>query len=176
MNTILFAVDWNFGKAYFWLRLAQYLRWPSSSLALHFGVNIGLHQDISGNFTFYKKNFSFKSISGWMKSVIWLSLSLCQSDSKVEKIIFWNLIFSNFSKSNLKITSLVCMQFSKFFLLYRNSIPPAPLLEEEAAEAVSVIMDPTDPEITMRVIDEARFLTINRGSSITDVADQEIQA
>ena len=68
------------------------------------------------------------------------------------------------------------MQFSKFFLLYRNSIPPAPLLEEEAAEEVSVIMDPTDPEITMRVIDEDRFLTINRGSSITDVADQEIQA
>ena len=69
------------------------------------------------------------------------------------------------------------MQFSKFFLLYRNSIPPAPLLEDEADEAeVSVIMDPTDPEITMRVVDEARFLTINRGSSITDVSDQEIQA
>ena len=66
------------------------------------------------------------------------------------------------------------MQFSKFFLLYRNSIPPAPLLENEAE--VSVIMDPEDPEISMRVVDEARFLTINRGSSITDVADQEIQA
>ena len=66
------------------------------------------------------------------------------------------------------------MQFSKFFLLYRNSIPPAPLLDNEAE--VSVIMDPEDPEISMRVVDEARFLTINRGSSITDVADQEIQA
>ena len=65
------------------------------------------------------------------------------------------------------------MQFSKFFLLYRNSIPPTPLLDDDEAE-VSVIMDPTDPEISMRVVDEARFLKINRGSSITDVSDQEI--
>ena len=64
------------------------------------------------------------------------------------------------------------MQFSKFFLLYRNSIPPAPLLENEAE--VSVIMDPEDPEISMRVVDEARFLKINRGPTITDVSDQEI--
>ena len=65
------------------------------------------------------------------------------------------------------------MQFSKFFLLYRNSIPPTPLLDDDEAE-VSVIMDPTDPEISMRVVDEARFLKINRGSTITDVSDQEI--
>ena len=65
------------------------------------------------------------------------------------------------------------MQFSKFFLLYRNSIPPTPLLDDDEAE-VSVIMDPADPEISMRVVDEARFLKINRGSSITDVSDQEI--